>query len=97
MRDLDIMVVLAALCDRDLRAWWRAIVAEESVRSDSGRGIIRSNSRTSLTNGCIAQVVLCCSPVDGRRARETKRCLVVNVDALWHVRKRNDVHVVTGL
>lgn len=46
MRDLNVVVVLAALRDCDLRAGWRAVVAGNVVRSDPRMGVGERN----LTN-----------------------------------------------
>ena len=54
-------------------------------------------SRTSLTNGFVAQVILGLAPVDRRCTVETERRLVVDVDSFGDVCERQDVDIVAGL
>ncbi len=49
------------------------------------------------TNGLLVQVRGADPPTDGRGNTQTKWSLVVDVDALWKIRQRDDIDVVGGV
>ena len=62
-----------------------------------GHIAVANHIRMRATTGLLVQVRGTDTPTDGRGNTQTKRSLVVDVDALWKVRQRDDIDVVGGV